>query len=1006
MREHGIWDELMSKATTTLSASEAPASDAPISGTSANEAPSSEMPTEKDLDLFHKLWHEDKFELDIEFSGNKVQGVTCYVIFAMPDGTGEMQVVEDGKSRRNAKKSAFLLLISNLKQANIWKLLVGDSDGNQANLTMDSDLAYMVRSGKNDLLHARSLFKDFKILQPNQARRRNQTDDQVDHKYRTERSEHLSKALSDLRHSTDPTVVALRSATSRLPVNEHREQVLNLIKNNTYSLIVGETGSGKSTQVPQLILNDAIEQNCGGECNVLCIQPRRVAARMLAQRVANERKERIGQSVGYMIRFDLQRPAKGGAITYCTTGLALSLLQKSPELLNSFSHIILDEVHVRDIDIDFVMLLVKDHITKCLKSDTPAPKIVVMSATVDVNLFSSYFKNTCADGTLEPAPHITIPGRQHHVKSTYLDELLETLSTSFSEQDLSKLLGEPMTAKYLLQHQEKFGETKKDTTGTPASFIEKPSKETISPQTTPRPLPFDEDPLMPFGLICATILNIVSTTENGSVLVFLPGLSHILGVESHLQNFGLPLGFSFADDDQFRILKLHSSLPEEMAKLSDEIPSGCRRVILATEVAEASLTIPDVKYVIDSGKVHQVIYDSTSGSHRTACCWASQSSSVQRSGRAGRVQEGSYFFLGTKKRYDSLRITKSAEILRSDLQATCLRSRMADSDAPITGFLQRAIEPPDNDEVSAAVDSLKQLQALNHKERLTNLGFLMAKLTVISPAFARLVILGVIFRCLDPLLILAALGEEPRLFYQPLNHELRKRVWLHQVSFAGQSCSDHVSHINAFKAVRKTWREEGMRQAWNYCFEHDIYIPAYREAFITASQVLRQLRDARAISTRRVEDDGDEEDLQFGGAKLNTNSHHMPLVNALLQSCLYPRLAAPGLALNKYFITQNQNRALLFSRSMAMDGKRPPRSLLAYSRKVDFASTLFLKDASRISPLAASLFGKNLASKSSGVVVDSWLGIGVSMSDDSMAEAEVLDDLVGLNWALDKVNAI
>jgi HrpA-like RNA helicase len=932
-----------------------------------------------------------------------------------------LDILTSNDHQRDAKHDAIQGLITNLKETGFWEQI---SQQDHIKLTVNDDLLYMMRFGTQSLIKANDNLRSFMTIREKQHRR-SQKDTDAQSVYRTKRSEELAKALRKFRESKDPKVVAIRSATSSLPVNEHKDKVLDLIQNNTYSIIVAETGSGKSTQVPQMILNDAIEGSAGGYCNVLCIQPRRIAARLLAQRVADERLESIGNTVGYMIRFGIKRPAKGGSITYCTTGLALNLLQDNPNLLNSFSHIILDEVHVRDIDIDFVMLLLKKHIDNCRAAGTPTPKIVVMSATVDVDLFASYFQNMGPDGELLPAPHVSIPGRQFHVKSHYLDEILDDVTNTLQKDVLTWCLKEPSTIKFLQHHYRNYAaedpvdeepadedpveenndeiniEFNEDS-DTPLSTGETDSTISLSRPTTVKRV--DDAPFVPSGLIAAVTHHLLSTTDTGSVLVFLPGLSQIIAAESQIVQAAEMLKLDFSNENKFRVLKLHSSLPEELAKLDQETPKGCRRILLATDIAEASLTIPDVRYVIDSGKVNQLMYDPRTRSHQMTCCWASQSSTVQRAGRAGRVQDGEYFFLGNKECFDSLRITKSPEILRSDLQSVCLRAKLSDPATPINEFLQQAIESPEATDIDMAIDSLKQLQALDNKEGLTNLGSLVSHMPILPPHFAKLVVLGALFQCLDPLLIVATLGEETNFFYRGSDDKQRQRTWADQAAFAGQTSSDHFSTINAFKAVRSVWNESGWRAGQKFAFSKNVYVPVYREAFLTANQIVRQLEQAQIIS-KWLSTDKDPEN-RFGGPKLNVNSNHVPLIKALLLHCLYPRLAAPKPDNNTTFLTQTEKKAVLHAGSMTKNGKQPPRALLVFNQKFLWGSPpgiTGLKEASIVTPLAACLFGGKLAVHRSSIVMDSWMRTGVEVFDSPATPNEVIKDVVELNNVLNKV---
>lgn len=807
----------------------------------------------------------------------------------------------------------------------------------------------------------------------------------------------MLKELSSFRQSKDPRILALRSATAKLPVNDLQKPILDLIRNHTYSLIVAETGSGKSTQVPQIILNDSIDRKRGGYCSVLCVQPRRIAAQMVARRVADERHEELSSrnSVGYKVRFDYHTPSPSGSITYCTTGIMLNMLQsKTTNELEKYSHIILDEVHVRDIGIDFVMLLLKRYIDRCPALRRPTPKVIVMSATIDIDLFSSYFRNEKPDGTLLPAPHISVPGRQFHVKRHYLNEVLKDVKTSIQPDILSKLLGERATQKFLQEHSALSGTETRELIAN--ILAERSSKEIFSPRQICGN-PDDEAQLMPLGLICAAIFHLLTTTKTGSVLVFLPGLRHLFGLEQQLRSFGSALKLNLADEGQFRVLKLHSDLPDELAKLSLPFSDSCRRIILATDIAEASLTIADVKYVIDSGKVYQKTYDSETHSRRMACSWVSQSSALQRLGRAGRVQNGEYFFLGAKEHFDSLRITKSPEIIRSDLQETCLLAKSVDPDIPISEFLSQAIEPPDDGEMCAAIESLKRMKALENPETLTNLGQALASLKV-TPALGKLVILGIIFRCLDPLLILGAMGDDTDLFRRGITLKERVEILTDRAAFIGLSASDHISRINAFKAVRQVWSKDGPLGASEYTLSSNIDIIDYREIFVNACQVLTRLARARLITQAQAKfrDDG-----EFGGPSLNVNSQNIPLIKALLLHCLSPQLAAPRG--QTAYSTQIDRSVKLWPFSVIMS-KPPPRSLIVYSTKYQHPEGMMLMDASLISPLTACLFGGELTWQRDLLVVNHWLRIKLSVKEASYTTNTYALGLVSLGRTLDKVS--
>ena len=465
---------------------------------------------------------------------------------------------------------------------------------------------------------------------------------------------HLQTQYTAYLH--DPRLEQVRKKRAELPMSQYKAKVLDLISNNLYSIVIGATGSGKTTQVPQILLDHAIANGVGGACNVVCTQPRRIAATSVARRVAEERAEPLQESVGYQVRFDTKLPHPGGGIVYCTTGVLLNQLQRNPdEVMDRTTHFVIDEVHERDILIDFLMIILKKVVAQRLADGKSVPKIVLMSATMDADLFASYFSSKVEDKEVR-CPSIDVPGRTFPVTEKYLNNILEELKATYTSQDLQLLDSDRETREYLAVDRDfskanpTYDDEKRADTVQPDDFVIDWKKERKVNADGEETTSFEkENGLVPHGLVATMIAHIAKTTDNGAILTFLPGLEEITAVDKLLRNVR-PLGIDVSDKSKYQIYLLHSSLAAGQQEVFNDVPDGCRKIILATNIAETSITIPDVQYVVDTGKLREKQYDQARRITKLECTWVSKSNAKQRAGRAGRVQNGYYYALYYKSR--------------------------------------------------------------------------------------------------------------------------------------------------------------------------------------------------------------------------------------------------------------------------------------------------------------------------------------------------------------------
>ncbi|KAJ6256119.1 ATPdependent RNA helicase [Drechslerella dactyloides] len=833
-----------------------------------------------------------------------------------------------------------------------------------------------------------------------------------------------------LRYQNDPTLEQMRTTRADLPMNQHAAKVLDLVKNNPVSIVVGATGSGKTSmqeqtlffslfssvfrcidqslaQVPQILFEDAIKAGEGASCNIICTQPRRIAATSVAERVAAERNEALRQTIGYHVRFDAKAAPPQGSINFCTTGILLQQLRSDSEAaLRGISHIIIDEVHERDVQIDFLMVLLKRVMKQREQSGLPPIKIVLMSATMNTELFAGYFAFKNKAGTVVNCPSISVPGRTFPVTEYYLDEITSLLRSTYGTNELS-LLKDRDTQEYLeiesnyrsrvLAAQPRSGSSLQ-CTDIPEddNFIDWKRKSLVGEDGELVISNDREDGLNPVGLVVTVIAHLAKTTQEGDVLVFLPGLAEIQAVNEMLKT-GKPLGVDFRNSDTYRIDILHSSLPQQQMEVFHANAAGKRKIILSTNIAETSVTIPEVRYVVDSGKLREKRYEQTSRITKLQCTWVSKSNSKQRAGRAGRVRNGHYFALFTRERSRELRPSGLPEILRSDLQEICLDIKAQGFKDPIAQFLSEAIEPPSVAAIEAALSQLRGLGAFEKDESLTNLGKVLATMPV-EPSLGKMILLGVIFKCLDPMIILGAASGGRDLFVTPL--EKKREAQAKKKAFARGTGSDHMSLINAFREWRIRRDNENMIATARFVDESFLHRGALRTLDQTANQIEEILVTEGIIPflprTQRFRG-------EYGHPRLNDNSSSVPLIKALSLAGSYPNVAVPtgGLGyrtMEENFVMVHPGSTTYCGRGRDVQMNLPRDTVVSFGSKaksIDGKST-YMRDVTQNTILNAMLFGGKPTQSGNTLIFDGW--IPVSISDD-----RVLKVVLQFRLILDKV---
>ncbi|KAL7267647.1 hypothetical protein RUND412_009758 [Rhizina undulata] len=812
-----------------------------------------------------------------------------------------------------------------------------------------------------------------------QNTRRSSKKRSLDQAFTSVKNKKMMEAFED--YVSNPELATLRKKREELPMNQYSAKVLDLVNNNEVSIIVGATGSGKTTQVPQILLEDAIKAGTGAECNIICTQPRRIAATSVAQRVAVERNEPLQKSVGYQVRFDSKLPMSGGSITFCTTGILLQQLRNSADdALDGVTHLLIDEVHERDILIDFLMIILKRVLKERKLAGKPDVKVVLMSATMDTDMFAKYFSDHAAKGKPIPCPHLSVPGRTFPVKEYYLEDIQDMFEKQYSSSQINNLY-ELETRNYL--QLEKNVDQDSRTASRAVSVKEEDDdddgteaiinwKQEVNIGSGGQALVSSEkdDALIPVGLIGATMAHIARTTDEGAILIFLPGLQEIQLVDEFIRTRS-PLGVNFTDESKYKISMLHSTIPNQN-EVFDDVPKGCRKIILSTNIAETSVTIPDVRYVIDTGKMREKQYEQSRRITQLVCTWISRSNSKQRAGRAGRVQDGNYFALFSRARLDTMRAAGLPEMLRSDLQEICLDIKAQGFQDPVAQFLSEAIEPPAPHVIEASLSQLRVLGALDREEKLTPLGKVLATMPV-EPALGKMILLGVIFRCLDPIIILGASASAREIFVSPPDKRQEANRCKH--SFIRGTGSDHMGMINAFREWREIREVQGVGAANRFAEINFLHRGALRTLDQTANQIEEILVQIGLIPFTSKRERFKSE---YGHPRLNDNATSVPLIKALALAGMYPNLAictsGRGLRTASENFTMIHPSSVHYS-SRGGDDNLPYGTLITYSTKAKSTdgNSILLRQNTESTALAALLFGGKLRAFQNTLEIDSWL---------------------------------
>ncbi|KAJ1835818.1 hypothetical protein LPJ63_000812 [Coemansia sp. RSA 2711] len=536
---------------------------------------------------------------------------------------------------------------------------------------------------------------------------------------------------------------SIKEVRESLPVYKYRDELLSAIDQFQALIIVGETGSGKTTQITQYLREAGYTKN--GK-RIGCTQPRRVAAMSVAARVAEEVGTKLGHEVGYAIRFEDCTSDKTD-IVYMTDGLLFREFMTEPDLA-SYSVIMIDESHERTLHTDILFALVKD-----IARFRPDLKLLISSATMDAQKFSKYF---------DDAPIFQIPGRPFPVDIYY-------------------------------------------TKAPEANYLQ---------------------------ASVATVLQIHASSPKGDILVFLTGQDEIEQAQDSLMQAMKTLGSKVPE---LIICPIYANLPSELqSRIFEPTPDGARKVVLATNIAETSITIDGVVYVIDPGFVKQNSYNPRSGMESLQVVPCSQASASQRAGRAGRIGPGKCFRMFTQHAFlTEMEENTPPEILRTNLSSVVLMLKCIG----INNLIEfDFMDPPSPAALQHSLEHLYALGALNDRGDMTKLGRRMAEFPM-DPMMAKALLASEKYHCSEEMAtICAMLSVSSAIFYRPKE----KKVQADRAHSAFvRPGGDHIMLLT----VWEQWVETGYSTQW--CYENFIQYRSMCRA--------RDLRDQIIGLMERVE---------------------------------------------------------------------------------------------------------------------------------------------------------
>ena len=566
------------------------------------------------------------------------------------------------------------------------------------------------------------------------------------------------------------------NSPNKLPISNKKDEIIEQINQNHVVIISGKTGCGKSTQVPKFIYG------INKDKKILITQPRRIAAISIAKRLSFEMNSKLGELIGYRVSM-IKNISNSTKIFVETTGLFLE------ELLHNnldYNYIILDEVHERDLYVDLVLALLKDYFKIFPKSDV---KLILMSATISENEFVKYLTEINYNNKKVPIIRVEEKLNIHVYK-------LESILRNLEKMNINSYLMEKIKEEKRII----FGNNNYD-------------------------LPIFSESLFPVvAAIIDSIERNIKFGKQSGILIFIPGYREIQDLYDYLTNY-----FFEIENNNLEFLILHSSISDEDQEKVFKY-SNKRKIILATNIAESSLTIPNIDFVIDFCLVKQEYFDEDQNISKLELKWCSKANCEQRKGRTGRIRQGTYFQLITEELYNKLQNHQEPEIIRSPLEIPILKLKIYDEKEEPEKILMQTLSPPKQEKIINTLFRLQKIGAiinlefdlhnkenqmieeekdhndlLNNKKniiyksgKITNIGRIFAELNV-DIKYSRLIIISFALGQIELGITLAAILSQERSLFLDSNKCPKVKLYESKMYYSfGKNC-DFIACYTAYK---------------------------------------------------------------------------------------------------------------------------------------------------------------------------------------------------------------